>query len=120
MKKTKFSDIYTQSHGNFRYISNNIPYVTFSVDDDILALREDFVSTLENQCQCTETDNCDTCHESNYLLTTELVLNPERPCKDLIYECSSCACKNCNNRLVQHGPRNGMEVQDFGVKGKGR
>lgn len=65
--------------------------------------------------QCSNEQNC--LHGGNYFYEktssqTELLLNPNRRVNDLIYECSSrCSCSgNCNNRLVQFGPRLNLEI----------
>lgn len=109
-----------------------------SIDIDIATveyqkLSDAFNSVLLNSCLCSttpsESDDSEsiskdvdavcvtykTCpHGGNYIHSSnELVLNPNRHSKDLIYECSfSCKCYPgpCGNRLVQFGPRPNLQI----------
>ncbi|XP_055903640.1 probable histone-lysine N-methyltransferase set-23 [Eupeodes corollae] len=122
-------------HQHMQPSSDTIEYVEYE------SLSDAYNSFLLNSCSCamtTMTNNTSsssstsssvesgtsgesacgtyaTCpHGGNYISSrTELVLNPERHSKDLIYECSvSCKCDpaSCDNRLVQFGPRVGLEI----------
>lgn len=66
---------------------------------------------------CKNLPSAECIHGGNYCAspqpTTELVLSPTRPCLDLIYECSTdclCSPRMCHNRLVQYGPRKGLQI----------
>lgn len=109
---------------------------SFDCDIDTVeyqTLSDAFNSVLLNSCPCSKcldttsessskdgrkTGVCGTyktCpHGGNYISScNELVLNPDRHSKDLIYECtSSCKCNpsSCDNRLVQFGPRLHLEI----------
>lgn len=88
-------------------------------------LKALYNSAFASPCSCS-TDNDKSCcsisrtssicpHGGNYIqegTNGDLVLNPNRPVHDLIYEChSECGCpEHCGNRLLQLGPRTGLAI----------
>lgn len=119
MERKTFKDDYD-------HISESIEYVLENVlqDDDgseeFKEMTNSFNSNMENSCECA--DCRQSCwHGVNYVLRDKkLILNEDRRCKDLIYECSdSCRCQQCNNKLVQYGPTDDLIIKHFDGKGHG-
>jgi [histone H3]-lysine36 N-dimethyltransferase SETMAR len=118
-KQPAFSDEYDHLDDAIEYILEN----QLQPDDgtaSFVDLKEKFHSTFLAHCSCAGDSNCsqsDDCqYGGNYAWhENERILNTQRRCKDLIYECFElCTCPpNCHNRLVQFGPRRGLAVKDF-------
>jgi len=112
---------------DYEHLSDDIEYILENVlqDDDgseeFIALKDLYNSNIANCCECESDCHGNCSHGGNYdVKDDELVLSDERKCKDLIYEChDSCRCKSCFNRLVQFGPRDDLEFQQFSFKGLG-
>ncbi|XP_063991954.1 probable histone-lysine N-methyltransferase set-23 [Diachasmimorpha longicaudata] len=104
------SDNYDHPISSVMYVTTNIPGIGVNADD--------FESEFTIGCSCT--DNCEescSCVRGtvNYINDR---LNSDRK-TDLILECNpACGCPNtCNNRLVQRGPLDCLEI--FQSPGKG-
>lgn len=128
----EFSDDY-EHHDEIEYVPENVLQSSDVESESFRNLHEQFNSFISHSCQCisapAHTTDIHLCgesaplckHERNYCRWTddkgqyELILNPQRPSKDLIYECSDqCACPaNCGNRLVQFGPRKHLQIADL-------
>lgn len=124
-----FNDDYEHINNDIEYVPENILQSNNNESDSFRQLSEQFNSVLLMSCQCAlvggQGNVCGTgfpscVHGQNYLSVIsnhfqELVLNPDRPSKDLIYECSDqCSCPStCNNRLVQYGPRKMLQIKYF-------
>lgn len=129
----EFCDNYEHISDDIEYVVENVLQTTNTDTASYHLLREKFNTFYDLCCTCTklttndnECNNCDEnsdcIHGGNYKSTDnesneniELVLNQNRKCSDLIYECSDrCACSNdCRNRLVQYGPRRHLLIFDF-------
>ncbi|CAD7084126.1 unnamed protein product [Hermetia illucens] len=120
------ADDYEHADSSVEYALENVLYKPSKPDEDedFETLQELFNSIYTQNCSCTDSlcDSPRVCsHGGNYkiLITSsgqkQLVLNSNRPCQDLIYECSeNCNCSpTCCNRLVQYGPRKGLEIIDI-------
>ncbi|XP_070500851.1 probable histone-lysine N-methyltransferase set-23 [Chironomus tepperi] len=115
---------------NYEHIDSNLEYIIENIlqsddgSDEYKNLELDFQSSIIKSCNC-ELNSCenDGClHGGNYKIrNNQLVLREDRKSKDLIYECNeNCECSNvCLNKLVQFGPIDGLEIQNFGTKGCG-
>lgn len=126
------NDEYSFHCDTYEHIDPNIEYILenqiYECDEN--EETEDF-DELENElkygvskfCNCRDDESCAeliTCfHGSNYIPKqnavtnkTVLLLNSDRPCLDLIYECSSlCPCPpSCYNRVLQHGPCKTLKI----------
>jgi [histone H3]-lysine36 N-dimethyltransferase SETMAR len=113
---------------DYEHISDTIEYIlenqlqpndgTMSFTD----LETKYNSTFPPHCTCKNSSDT-SCSRNNHCFyggnyvqqETELCLNSERICKDLLYECFDlCDCsESCINRLVQLGPRKRLVVKDF-------
>lgn len=120
MERNSLIDDYEHSSEDVEYVLENILQ-----DDDgsekFDELRNLFNSSIAKCCEC-ESDNCENCeHGGNYKIENgELILKDDRQCKDLIYEChEACRCTKCFNKLVQFGPKEGLEIKYFDTKGLG-
>uniref|UniRef100_A0A336LCY3 CSON003567 protein n=1 Tax=Culicoides sonorensis TaxID=179676 RepID=A0A336LCY3_CULSO len=119
------TDIYEHFDASITYIIENELQDNDQTTDFNL-LEKEFEAQILKSCKCSEGD-CTTekCHHgSNYIWNEkykEIVLNPNRRSKDVIYECNSlCECSfDCRNRLVVFGPRKDLEITSMGGKGKG-
>jgi len=111
---------------DYEHLSDDVEYILENIlqDDDeseeFQSLKDLYNSGILNSCECE--NFCDKCpHGGNYIYEDgKLILNDDRRCRDLIYECSdSCRCTNCHNKLVQFGPCPDLEIKSFGSKGLG-
>lgn len=126
-----FCDEYEHKSETIEYVPENILQTNATESESFIILRAQFNTFLQISCDCktyAEMDynlcgNSSTtcCHGQNYQThfngrNQELILNPHRRSKDLIYECSDqCSCETtCTNRLVQFGPRKNLQIADFG------
>lgn len=127
-----FSDEYEHSSDDIEYVPENVMQTDDTETDSFRQLRDQFNSYIDCACECVVepgrdgslcgVDSSACRHGRNYRQSqSELVLNPDRVSKDLIYECSEqCACpSNCDNRLVQFGPRRGLQIVDMTQSNKG-
>lgn len=117
-----FTDDYDHMNSSVEYLIENQIFQSDESNgenDSRKQLEDDLNFCLTKFCSCQTGDDCAdviSCfHGSNYCLyqpTAELILNDNRLCEDLIYECSSmCSCPPaCSNRLVQFGPRKGLQI----------
>lgn len=117
--RTELKDDYDHEDVQIEYVIEN---VIFDASEDVQQsaeyqnLTETFNSMILNACSCSGAcDSSEACpYGGNYIpYPGELVLNPSRRSKDLMYECSAgCNCDPmvCQNRLVQHGPRLNLEI----------
>ncbi|XP_016961607.1 probable histone-lysine N-methyltransferase set-23 [Drosophila biarmipes] len=102
---------------------DNLEYILESVlmpsdgSSEFTSLADEYNSVLLNQCQCNGAcEKSDICpHGGQYEYPKdglELVLrkssSPVIECNDLC----KCSRNTCSNRLVQHGPRNNLEIFD--------
>lgn len=123
-------DDYEHSDDNIEYIIENVLQTTSTDSASYRVLREQFNSFIATNCQCNVPNLCwrsDCKHGGNYVIydkamtnEPELILNNNRPSRDVIYECSEfCGCpQSCCNRLVQFGPRNHLRIEDYSHLGK--
>ncbi|XP_053950161.1 probable histone-lysine N-methyltransferase set-23 [Anastrepha ludens] len=122
-------DDYEHIDPSLCYVLENVLSTQVDADhcEEYQKLKQSFNSILLNGCECIQDPhNCSVCsHGGNYKWNAqfrELVLDSERS-KELIYECSSvCRCDpyKCLNRLVQKGPRRGLNIINsklYGSKG---
>lgn len=128
----EFCDDYEHIDETIEYIVENVLQTTNTQSESYFELQDKFNAYIDSKCGCTSNENCtnDVCiHGGNYVIHEnqsmnewELILNENRKCRDIIYECSEfCACSaNCYNRLVQFGPRKGLKIEDFSKLGKQR
>ncbi|CAO1431131.1 unnamed protein product [Diamesa serratosioi] len=116
--RNTFKDDYDHLSDDLEYILENILQENDD-SDEYKVLEKQFNSIIMNKCICKGTN----CSENYKVIDKELVLNDNRVCKDLIYEChEDCLCckyGNCVNRLVAFGPRDGLQIVQFGDKGHG-
>lgn len=111
--RTELVDNYEHIDNNFEYLIENELQEDDSTDE-YKKLYQDFNSQILQQCICRSA--CNGCiHGGNYVLNEDLkkmVLKDSRKCMDLIYECNDlCKCQmDCENRLVQFGPRTGLKI----------
>lgn len=122
----EFSDDYDHPDDQIEYIVENIlmdPPASSTHSHEVLADLYNSVYSTFCKCQlssCGHTADSLCIHRANYTVhkststnQCELVLNPSRRSKDLIYECSEhCLCDPllCTNRLVQYGPRKHLKI----------
>ena len=114
-----FKDDYEHISGDVEYILENILQDNDG-SEEFNALDELFSSSILNSCECNNcSENC--VHGENYKVEDgKFILNEDRRCKDLIYECSDdCKCQACCNKLVQFGPRDDLVIQATDSKGFG-
>lgn len=128
--ETIFQDEYEHINDDIEYVPENVLQSDDVESESFHRLSDQFNSVLLMSCRCESSDgqtnvcgssSSSSCaHGRNYCRHIneqyqELVLNPDRPSQDLIYECSDqCACPSaCNNRLVQFGPRKWLQIADF-------
>lgn len=121
--RNAFKDDYDHSNDDLEYILENILQENDG-SEEFKELMEQYNSIIMNKCNCEEANCSESCsHGGNYkVIDNELVLNEDRVCKDLIYEChDDCLCDNdnCLNRLVIYGPRDGLKIVEFSGKGDG-
>lgn len=126
----EFCDDYEHIDETIEYIVENVLQTSNTQSQSYFELHEKFNSYIDSKCGCISNGNCadDECiHGGNYLIHEnqashefELILNENRKCHDIIYECSEfCACStNCYNRLVQFGPRKFLKIEDYSKLGK--
>ncbi|GAB0088178.1 probable histone-lysine N-methyltransferase set-23 [Sergentomyia squamirostris] len=116
-----FRENYDHLDSGIDYLIENEIFSTTETTKSYEDLREAFNSYLSLSCTC-ENRVCSTkacLHGGNYTKSStspaELVLNQSRKNQEIIYECSQfCKClENCENRLVQFGPRDHLEIRDF-------
>lgn len=125
-----FSDEYDHQTDNIEYVPENILQATDIESESYRIILKTFHSYIAQSCGCSSVEpgaqlcgeNALECqHGRNYTRwidnqgRRELVLNPQRPPGDLIYECcEQCICPtNCDNRLVQFGPRKYLQIVDL-------
>lgn len=130
-----FCDEYEHESETIEYVPESILQTNAIETESFIVLREQFNTFLQMSCDCKAIAemNKSLCghsstkcgHGRNYQSFfnggyQELVLHPDRPSKDLIYECSDqCSCQTtCENRLVQFGPRKNLRITDFTSLGK--
>lgn len=122
----EFCDDYDHPNDQIEYTVENILMdPPKSNNHSYEALTDIYNSVYSTFCKCQSTScgpNGSTlcAHGANYIVhrstntnQCELVLNPSRRSKDLIYECSElCLCDPlvCTNRLVQYGPRKRLQI----------
>ncbi|CAO1441612.1 unnamed protein product [Diamesa hyperborea] len=121
--RNTFEDDYDHSSDDLEYILENILQENDG-SEEFKELKEQYNSKIINKCICDASDcNTNCIHGGNYkVIDNELVLNEDRVCKDLIYEChDDCLCDidNCFNRLAAFGPRDGLKIVQFSGKGDG-
>lgn len=121
--RNAFKDDYDHSSDDLEYILENILQENDG-GEEFKELKDQYNSKIMNKCICEEANCSKNCsHGGNYkVIDNELVLNEDRVCKDLIYEChDDCLCDNdnCLNRLVAFGPRDGLKIVEFSGKGDG-
>lgn len=113
-----FNDNYDHANPSVEYLFENQIFQS-DENESHKKLEDDLNFCLTKFCGCQTDDDCadvfNCFHGSNYCfhpLTGEPILNDNRLCEDLIYECSSmCSCPpTCQNRLVQFGPRSGLQI----------
>lgn len=111
---------------DYEHLDNNIEYILESelqADDgseEFIQLKRLWNTKLENGCLCT--DSCFNCqHGNNYIKNgSSFVLNEDRVCKDLIYECSNyCLCLLADCIQVQRGPCQSLKIVEMEHKGLG-
>lgn len=138
IKGIDFCDDYDHLNVNIEYVPENVLQSVHTDSMSFLRLQEQFNTCLLLSCscellavpyelcdqhtaQCLHGGNYKSSYNSSSMDSLELVLNPARPIKDLIYECSDqCSCTpNCNNRLVQFGPRKWLQMVDLTHLNKG-
>ncbi|XP_055678704.1 histone-lysine N-methyltransferase SETMAR [Lutzomyia longipalpis] len=118
----EFSDNYEHPDPEIEYIVENEIFSTSETTKSFEDLRDTFNSFLSSSCSCLNEDcSTESCsHGENYTklpsLKGELVLNESRKYREYINECSQfCKCSgNCQNRLVQFGPRDDLEIRFCG------
>lgn len=125
-RRVELCDEYEHIDHSIEYVIENILQTTSTRSISFESLREQFNEVIENVCHCSTTSKCvesECIHGANYVLcqsddNIELVLNSNRRSKDVLFECTEhCSCsENCDNRLVQFGPRNHLQVEEIGVK----
>ena len=121
--RNTFEDDYDHSSDDLEYILENILQENDG-SEEFKELKEQYNSKIMNICICDESNCIVKCiHGGNYkVFDNELVLNEDRVCKDLIYEChDDCSCDNdnCLNRVAAFGPRGGLKIVQFSGKGQG-
>ena len=100
-------DAYSHSNQGIFYTPTNVTNFNESID---------FACDCKNSCQV------DTClclqnsgNQLNYDHQSRIV-----PKDSTRFECrDSCTCQNCQNKVVQKGPRNDLIIKDYGPKGLG-
>lgn len=124
----EFDDQYEHTDSSIEYLIENELFEPENIvekeSEEYKNLFDLINSIYTKGCDCTNPSNCltsETCiHSENYIVVNtidnskELILNPNRKCNDLIYECfEKCKCSSlCKNRLVQYGPRKNLKIID--------
>lgn len=125
----EFADNYEHLHNNIMYITENIPTseTEENLNQQILqGCTCENVCTKENDCSCLR-------NSGSYYQTSKIseekavsILNSYKivlgESNKPSYECNdSCKCYKtvCGNRLVQYGPRKGLQLIECGQKGLG-
>lgn len=126
------NQILIEFHDDYDHLDDKLEYIVENIlmesptpqTHSYEALTDLNNSVYSSFCDC-QSDNCGSTtdslcvHGANYSVHSssstnefELVLNPSRRSKDLIYECSAlCLCDpSCTNRLVQYGPRKHLKI----------
>lgn len=120
-------DDYEHLDNNIEYVLENVLQTTNTKTKSYENLADKFNSYIENKCSCSTQNKCNSneCnHGNNYIRiekkssdhnNNEIILNENRKSNDLIYECSKfCSCtEECENRLVQFGPRKDLQIVTF-------
>lgn len=121
--ESNIGDFYEHIDQNVEYILENQIFQCDEISESYNELENELKYCVSKFCVCQDSDSCSNqiiCfHGSNYIYTQDdsgendqLILNVDRPCSDLIYECSSlCSCPpTCSNRLLQLGPCQSLEI----------